>query len=181
SGGSATGHEITSKLAAMVAAESRIEVRERASMASRWRARERCHGVLTDGGAIGAAATVLATGGAAALWRRTTNPWGAIGAGPVLGAAAGAYLAALEFCQFHPTALALPGTPHDGVLITEAVRGEGATLLDASGRRLNDELAPRGAVTAAILARLEADGTPDVKLDLRGLDPARFPNVFSSL
>ena len=61
------------------------------------------------------------------------------------------------------------------------MRGEGATLLDASGRRFTDELAPRDAVTAAILARLEADGTADVKLDLRGLDPARFPNVFASL
>ncbi len=67
--------------------------------------------MLTDGGAVRAPATVLATGGAAALWRRTTNPWGAIGAGPVLAQAAGADLADLEFCQFHPTALALPGTP----------------------------------------------------------------------
>ena len=181
SGGSQTGHEITSKLAAMVDAEPRVEARERTSALALWSDGERCLGVVTDRGPIASAATVLATGGAAALWRRTTNPWGAIGAGPVLGAAAGADLADLEFCQFHPTALALPGTPHDGLLITEAVRGEGATLLDASGRRFTDELAPRDAVTAAILARLEADGTPDVKLDLRGLDPARFPNVFSSL
>ena len=99
----------------------------------------------------------------------------------MLAAAAGADLADLEFCQFHPTALALPGTRFDGLLITEAVRGEGATLLDAAGRRFTDELAPRDAVTAAILDRLEADGTAAVKLDLRGLDPARFPNVFASL
>ena len=181
SGGSQTGHEITSKLAAMVDAEQLVEVRERTSALALWSDGERCMGVITDAGPIASAATVLATGGAAALWRRTTNPWGAIGAGPVLAAAAGADLADLEFCQFHPTALALPGSPHDGRLITEAVRGEGATLLDASGRRFTDELAPRDAVTAAILARLEADGTADVKLDLRGLDPARFPNVFSAL
>ena len=181
SGGSQTGHEITSKLAAMVDAERRVEVRERTSALALWSDGERCLGVLTDAGPIASAATVLATGGAAALWRRTTNPWGAIGAGPVLGAAAGADLADLEFCQFHPTALALPGSPHDGQLITEAVRGEGATLLDGSGRRFTDELAPRDAVTAAILARLEADGTAAVRLDLRGLDPARFPNVFSAL
>jgi L-aspartate oxidase len=181
SGGSQTGHEITSKLAAMVDAEERVEVRERTSATALWSDGERCLGLVTEGGEIAAAATVLATGGAAALWRRTTNPWGAIGAGPVLASAAGADLADLEFCQFHPTALALPGTPADGLLITEAVRGEGAALLDASGRRFTDELAPRDAVTAAILARLEADGTADVKLDLRGLDPARFPNVFSSL
>ena len=162
SGGSQTGHEITSKLAAMVAAEPRIEVRERTSASALWSDGERCHGLLTEAGPIAAAATVLATGGAAALWRRTTNPWGAIGAGPVLAAAAGADLADLEFCQFHPTALALPGTRFDGLLITEAVRGEGATLLDASGRRFTDELAPRDAVTAAILDRMEADGAGSV-------------------
>ncbi|MGC1164650.1 MAG: FAD-binding protein, partial [Solirubrobacterales bacterium] len=110
-----------------------------------------------------------------------TNPRGAIGAGPVLAAAAGADLADLEFCQFHPTALALADSPFDGVLITEAIRGEGAKLLDAAGERFTDELAPRDAVTAAILDRMHADGAPDVKLDLREIDPARFPNVFASL
>jgi L-aspartate oxidase len=181
SGGSATGHEITSKLAAMVAAEERITVRERASMTALWSDGERCYGVLADGGRIPAAATVLATGGAAALWRRTSNPWGAIGAGPTMAAAAGADLADLEFCQFHPTALFLPGSRFDGLLITEAVRGEGATLLDATGRRFTDELAPRDVVTAAILDRFEADGAEAMRLDLRDLDPGRFPNVFASL
>jgi L-aspartate oxidase len=180
-GGSQTGHEITSKLAAMAAAEPKVEVRERTSAAALWSDGERCHGVVTDAGAVSAAATVMATGGAAALWRRTTNPWGAIGAGPVFAAAAGADLADLEFCQFHPTALALPGSRFDGALITEAVRGEGATLLDAVGKRFTDELAPRDAVTAAILDRMEADGVPSVRLDLRGLDPSRFPNVFETL
>ena len=181
SGGSATGHELTSKLAAMVAAEARIEVREHTSATALWSDGERCYGLLTDSGGLTAAATVMATGGAAALWRRTSNPWGAIGAGPTMAMAAGADLADLEFCQFHPTALFLPGTRFDGQLITEAVRGEGATLLDAGGRRFTDELAPRDAVTAAILERLDADGTAAVMLDLRGIDPARFPNVFASL
>ncbi len=180
-GGSQTGHEITSKLAAMVAAEPRISVRERTSAVALWSDGERCHGLLADAEPVGAAATVLATGGAAALWRRTSNPRGAIGAGMVMAAAAGAELADLEFCQFHPTALALPGSRFDGLLITEAVRGEGATLLGAAGRRFTDELAPRDAVTAAILDRIEADGGSSVKLDLRELDPARFPNVFDSL
>ncbi|HET6999164.1 MAG TPA: FAD-dependent oxidoreductase [Solirubrobacterales bacterium] len=181
SGGSQTGHELTSKLAAMVATETRIEVRERTSALALWSDGGRCHGVITDSGPIGAAATVLATGGAAALWRRTTNPRGAIGAGPVLAARAGAELVDLEFCQFHPTALALPDSRFDGVLITEAIRGEGAKLLDASGERFTDELAPRDAVTAAILDRMQADAAPDVALDLREIDPARFPNVFASL
>ncbi len=180
-GGSATGAELTSKLAAMVAAQERIEVKERASALALWSDGERCHGVVTDTGPVAAAATILATGGAAALWRRTTNPRGAIGAGPVLASQAGADLADLEFCQFHPTALALPGTPHDGVLITEAVRGEGAKLLGAAGERFTDELAPRDAVTAAILEQMRLDGTAAVELDLREIDPARFPNVFASL
>jgi len=180
-GGSQTGHEITSKLAAMVAAEPGISVRERTSAVALWSDGERCHGLLTNDGSIAAPSTVLATGGAAALWRRTTNPWGAIGAGPSMALAAGAELADLEFCQFHPTALALPGNRHDGLLITEAVRGEGASLLDASERRFTDELAPRDAVTAAILDRIEADGTDSVQLDLREIDPGRFPNVFESL
>ncbi|MEZ5077404.1 MAG: FAD-binding protein [Solirubrobacterales bacterium] len=181
SGGSQTGAELTSKLAAMVAAEARIEVMEQTSATALWSDGARCHGVITDRGPVAAAATVLATGGAAALWRRTTNPRGAIGAGPVLAAAAGADLADLEFCQFHPTALALPGTEFDGLLITEAVRGEGATLLDAAGKRFTDELAPRDAVTAAILARIDEEGSESVGLDLRGIDRARFPNVFHSL
>jgi len=180
-GGSQTGYELTSKLAAMVAAQERIEVMERASALALWSDGERCHGVITNAGPVAAAATILATGGAAALWRRTTNPRGAIGAGPVLASLAGADLADLEFCQFHPTALALPETPHDGVLITEAVRGEGAKLLGADGERFTDELAPRDAVTAAILEQMRADGTAAVQLDLREIDPARFPNVFASL
>jgi L-aspartate oxidase len=181
SGGSQTGHEITSKLAAMVASEPRIEVRERTSATALWSDGGRCHGVIGDAGPIAATATVLATGGAAALWSRTTNPRGAIGAGPVLAALAGADLADLEFCQFHPTAIALPGSRSDGALITEAVRGEGAKLLDAAGERFTDELAPRDAVTAAILDRMHADGAGQVRLDLREIDAARFPNVFASL
>jgi L-aspartate oxidase len=181
SGGSQTGHELTSKLAAMVATEERIEVRERTSATALWSDGERCHGVISDAGPIAAGAPVVATGGAAALWSRTTNPRGAIGAGPVLAAAAGADLADLEFCQFHPTALALPGSSFDGVLITEAIRGEGAKLLDAAGERFTDELAPRDAVTAAILDRMQAEATTAVMLDLREIDPARFPNVFASL
>jgi L-aspartate oxidase len=180
-GGSQTGYELTSKLARWVDAEERVEVKERTSAVALWSDGERCHGVITGGGAIAAPATILATGGAAALWRRTTNPRGAIGAGPVLASLAGADLADLEFCQFHPTALALPGSEHDGVLITEAIRGEGAKLLGADGERFTDELAPRDAVTAAILEKMRSEGTASVDLDLREIDPARFPNVFASL
>ncbi len=144
---------------------------EETSALALWSDGDRCAGVVTDAGPIAASATVLATGGGAALWRRTTNPWGAIGAGAVIAHAAGAALADLEFCQFHPTALALPDNEHDGALLTEALRGEGAELLDAAGRRFTDELAPRDQVTAAILDRMEVDGADHVRLDLRSLAP----------
>ena len=179
-GGSETGRAITSRLAELVAADARIEVLEGVSAVALWSDGSRCCGALTDTGNVLAAATVLTTGGGAALWSRTTNPRGAIGAGLVLASAAGAELADLEFCQFHPTALALPGTRFDGSLVTEAVRGEGAVLLDSAGRRFTDELAPRDQVTAAILDRMEADGTGFVWLDLRQLSAERFPNVFAT-
>ena len=179
-GGAQTGRAITGRLAELVAAQPRVEVLEETSAVALWSDGSRCCGVVTDAGAVAARATVLATGGGAALWQRTTNPWGAIGAGAVLAHAGGADLADLEFCQFHPTALALPGSEHDGTLLTEALRGEGAELLDASGRRFTDELAPRDQVTEAILDRIEADRADHVRLDLRPLDAERFPNVFAA-
>ena len=179
-GGAQTGRAITGQLAELVAENQRVRVLEEASALALWSDGRQCAGVITDAGTIAARATVLATGGGAALWRRTTNPWGAIGAGAVLAHAAGAALADLEFCQFHPTALALPGSGRDGTLLTEALRGEGAKLLDAAGRRFTDELAPRDQVAAAILDRMEADGADHVMLDLRPIPPQRFPNVFEA-
>ena len=180
-GGAETGRALTSRLARLVAEHELIEVLEGASALALWSDGRRCDGVLTDRGAVRATATVLATGGGAALWQRTTNPRGAIGAGAVLAHAAGADLADLELCQFHPTALALPGGELDGWLITEAVRGEGALLLDAAGRRFTDELAPRDQVTAAILDRMAADATGAVDLDLRPVPMERFPTITRTL
>ena len=180
-GGSQTGRALTARLAELAEAHPAIEIVEGTSAVALWSDGERCAGVVTDRGAIAATATVLATGGGAALWERTTNPWGAIGAGAVLAHAAGAALADLELCQFHPTALSKPNDPHDGALLTEAIRGEGAVLLDAAGRRFTDELAPRDQVTAAILDRSEADGTDCVRLDMRMVEPGRFPNVVAML
>jgi L-aspartate oxidase len=180
-GGSQTGRALTDRLAQMAAADPAIEVQEGTSALALWSDGNRCFGVTTEAGAIRARAVILATGGGAALWQRTTNPWGAIGAGPVLAHQIGAELADLEFCQFHPTALSAPGSESDGSLITEAVRGEGATLLDASGKRFTDELAPRDQVAAAIGDRMRADGTDHVLIDLRAIEPTRFPNVFATL
>ena len=123
---------------------------------------------------------LLATGGAAALWSRTTNPPGSFGSGLMLARAAGAELADLEFVQFHPTAIAgVPG--REGFLISEAVRGEGATLHDAAGERFVDELQPRDAVARAIHRRLAESGDRSVFLDMTGVDPERFPNVVAAL
>ncbi len=180
-GGAATGRRITERLTELAAANERIQLIEKTSAVALWSDGERCHGVITDAGAIRARSTILATGGAAALWARTTNPWGAIGAGPVMAHAAGTELADLELCQFHPTALAAPGSSHDGLLVTEAVRGEGATLLDANGERFTDELAPRDEVTLAVLDRMKRDGTDHVLLEMRKLSETRFPSVFEAL
>src|SRR5215218_2032352 len=180
-GGAGTGRRITERLAALAAEDDRIDVLEGRSAVALWSDRERCHGVVTDEGRLAARATILATGGAAALWARTTNPWGAIGAGAVMAHAAGAELAELELCQFHPTALSAPGSKYDGLLVTEAVRGEGATLLGADGQRFTDELAPRDQVTLAVLDRMKADGTDHVLLDLNAISEERFPNVFEAL
>jgi L-aspartate oxidase len=180
-GGAATGRRITERLAELAADDDRIEVIEKTSAVAVWSDGDRCYGLITDAGPLQAKATILATGGAAALWSRTTNPWGAIGAGPVMAHAAGADLADLEFCQFHPTALSAPGTEADGLLVTEAVRGEGAKLLGADGERFTDELAPRDAVTLAVLDQMNRDGTEHVLLDMRELTEARFPSVFASL
>jgi L-aspartate oxidase len=180
-GGAGTGRRITERLAALAAADDRIDVMEEASAVALWSDGRRCYGVITESGRIPARATILATGGAAALWARTTNPWGAIGAGPVMAQAAGADLADLELCQFHPTALAAPGSDADGLLVTEAVRGEGATLLDAAGERFTDELAPRDEVTLAVLDCMRRDHSDHVLLDMQMLSEARFPNVFEAL
>ncbi|MGC2374630.1 MAG: FAD-binding protein, partial [Solirubrobacteraceae bacterium] len=129
---------------------------------------------------VAARAVVLSTGGAAALWSRTTNPPGSIGQGLLLAHAAGAPLADLEFVQFHPTAV-IGVQGREGFLITEAIRGEGATLHDSAGERFVDELAPRDEVSRAIQARMHESGERSVSLDMREIDLALFPNVVGAL
>ncbi len=179
-GGSATGRHVTAALFSLVQAHELIDVRPRSTALRLWVAEGRCVGLVTDGGQISAAATVLATGGAAALWRRHTNPPGAIGAGLVLAADAGAALADLEFMQFHPTALVSPGEM-DGFLVTEAVRGDGARLLNAAGERFVDELAPRDEVARAIHEQLRESREQAVRLDMREVPAERFPNIVEAL
>jgi L-aspartate oxidase len=180
-GGSATGRRVVRQLSALVAEEPLITVFEGARARALWRSEERCRGLVCDDGRIvSARAVVLGTGGAAALWSRTTNPPGSQGIGLLLAHGAGASLADLELLQFHPTAvIGLPG--REGFLITEAIRGEGATLHDSGGERFVDELAPRDEVSRAIQLQLEETGERAVGLDMRAIDPAHFPNVVAAL
>jgi L-aspartate oxidase len=126
---------------------------------------------------------ILASGGAGQLYRHTTNPGVATGDGVAAALRAGALLGDVEFYQFHPTALAVPGN----FLVSEAVRGEGAVLLDANGRRFmtdwhpDGELAPRDVVARGIARQMAAqDGAP-VLLDATALGAdylaERFPAI----
>ncbi len=184
-GGSATGRRITRHLSALVAEHPSIDVLEGRRAVGVIGIDGRCKGVFLDGAnaranRVASAAVVLATGGAAALWARTTNPAGATGGGLLLAHAAGAALADLELVQFHPTAIAAPNGG-DGFLITEAIRGEGARLLDARGERFVDELAPRDEVARAIQHLMTDTGARSVALDMREVDPGLFPNVVDAL
>ena len=128
--------------------------------------------------------TILATGGLSRLYSRSTNPYTATGDGIALAWQAGARLADMEFIQFHPTALSLPG--EDAYLISEAVRGEGAHLLDVNGTRFMPEvhplaeLAPRDVVASAIFKRMQETKSP-VFLSLRHLENETLLERFHSI
>jgi len=129
-------------------------------------------------------ATILATGGLSRLYSRSTNPYTATGDGIALAWQAGAKLADMEFIQFHPTALAIPG--EEAYLISEAVRGEGAHLLDANGVRFMTEihplaeLAPRDVVASAIFKRMQETGN-NIFLSLRHLKNDTLAERFHSI
>ena len=169
-GGAETGRAITAALARAVRDEPMITVAEDVRVLGLWREGTHCVGVLTEAGPLAAPATLLATGGYAALFARATNPRGSLGDGLVHAYRSGAALADLELVQFHPTALL-----DDGFLLSEALRGEGALLLDGGGRRFTDELAPRDVVARAIAARGQAG------LDLRPIERERFPGLMTTL
>ncbi len=123
-------------------------------------------------------AVVLATGGYGALWRHTSNPLGARGQGLAMAVRAGAQLRDLEMAQFHPTSLDARLDPMP--LVSEAVRGEGAILIDAQGEPLPcDNLASRDIVSRAVWAELTAGG--QVFLDARDALGERFATVFPGI
>ncbi|ORV82645.1 L-aspartate oxidase [Mycobacterium interjectum] len=136
-------------------------------------------------GIVSAPAVILASGGLGHLYGATTNPDGSTGDGIALALWAGVPVSDVEFIQFHPTMLYGGGAGGRRPLVTEAIRGEGAVLLDSQGNSVTagvhpmGDLAPRDVVAAAIDARLRETGDPCVFLDARGIAgfEARFPTV----
>ncbi|OUC12778.1 MAG: L-aspartate oxidase [Alkalinema sp. CACIAM 70d] len=188
-----TGRAVVSTLANHVLARDNIQIFSPAFVLDVWMEAGQCRGVCLVYQKqihwLAAKAVVLATGGGGQVFAQTTNPKVSTGDGVAIAHRAGAILRDLEFFQFHPTALTQPGAPR--FLISEAVRGEGAHLIDKTGRRFAfdyhpaGELAPRDVVSRAIFSHLQKTETDPasahVWLDLRPIPPDRihhrFPNI----
>ena len=199
-GGDATGAEVQRALEEAVARDPGITLVEHALVLDLLRGADgRAAGVslhvLGEGspdgvGAVLARAVVLATGGMGQVFSATTNPAVSTGDGVGLALRAGAVVTDLEFVQFHPTALWLGAAARgQQPLVSEAVRGEGAVLVDAAGKPFMQgvhelaDLAPRDVVAKAILRVMQAEGLDHVWLDARGLGPEllerRFPSILA--
>ncbi len=194
SGGDSTGHEIARTLQEAAARHSSLTFQSFAAVTDLL-----FHdGVVTGAVAydrkrrqhisIHSRAVLLATGGAGQLYASTTNPPVATGDGIGMAYRAGAEVADIEFIQFHPTALYLPGRPC--FLLSEALRGEGAILRNLAGQTFmhryhpQAELAPRDVVSRAIVAEMQATSTSHVLLDLTHREATwirhRFPRIYET-
>ncbi|MGV0850099.1 L-aspartate oxidase [Mycolicibacterium phlei] len=185
-GGDATGAEVQRALNGAAAA---LDIRHNHVAVEILHEAGAVTGVLVlneDGlGVVHAPSVILATGGLGHLYSATTNPDGSTGDGVALAMWAGLPVSDLEFVQFHPTMLFDGHNCGRRPLITEAVRGEGAKLVDSQGRSVTEgvhpmgDLAPRDVVAGAIHARIEETGASCVFLDARGIDgfAERFPTV----
>lgn len=196
SDGDATGAELARCLAAQLRMCEHLRVFEHCfaldliTAAGNGRSDHRVLGAITHHPRYGlqlvwAKAIILAAGGAGQVYRETTNPRVATGDGLAMAYRAGAVIADVEFMQFHPTTLYIAGATR--ALITEAVRGEGAYLVDRDGRRFmpeyheQAELAPRDVVSRSIIAQIARSDEPCVYLDVRHLDQENFRGRFPSL
>jgi L-aspartate oxidase len=188
--GDATGHEVMRAMIAQARSKLDADIWPNTFTIDLLTHEGRCRGALVWHAHHGrtfvwAKQTILCTGGAGQVYRETTNPEVATGDGLALAYRAGAELRDMEFMQFHPTVLYIAGGSRS--LITEAMRGEGARLIDATGRRFmpdydeRAELAPRDVVSRAIVEQMEKTRQPSVFLDLSHLDAAsvrkRFPGI----
>jgi L-aspartate oxidase len=194
--GDATGRELSRTLLAACRTDARIRMFDRCfaldlvTAGTSARGEDRVLGAITHHPKYGlqiiwARATILASGGLGQIWRETTNARVATGDGVAMAWRAGAVVADLEFMQFHPTALYVAGAGR--FLISEAVRGEGATLVDRAGRRFMQgrhplaELAPRDIVSRGIVEHLAETQDPNVFLDARSLGSRGFADRFPGL
>lgn len=193
-GGDATGKGITEALANDVRNDENITVQENAlAVELLVNSDNECKGLILFNELTGeheivyTSAVILATGGMGQLYKYTTNPDGATADGIDLAYNAGAILQDMEFIQFHPTALALSPTSKDRFLISEAVRGEGAKLIDKEGHEFMSkysdrrELAPRDVVTRAIFNEMREEHTSNMFLNATLIDKSklfkRFPTI----
>jgi L-aspartate oxidase len=188
--GDATGHEVMRAMIAHAQSTLNADIWPNTFTIDLLTHEGRCRGALVWHAEHGrtfvwAKQTILCTGGAGQIYRETTNPEVATGDGLALAYRAGAEMRDMEFMQFHPTVLYIAGGSRS--LITEAMRGEGARLIDSAGRRFmpdydeRAELAPRDVVSKSIVAQMEKTRAPSVFLDLSHLDPdrvrKRFPGI----
>jgi len=188
--GDATGREVMRAMAQRVLQTTNVNTWENTFLIDLLTHERQCVGALVWNRQHGktliwAKQTVLATGGAGQIYRETTNPEVATGDGLAVAYRAGAELRDLEFMQFHPTVLYIVGSSRN--LITEAMRGEGAHLVDRHGHRFmpeydeRAELAPRDVVSRAIVAQMEKTRHPNVYLELTHLDPRRVRDRFPGI
>ena len=188
--GDATGKEIMRAMIAHTRERQHTEIYEETFTIDLLTYEGRCRGAVasTRGGKpylIWAKETILCTGGCGQVFRESTNPRVATGDGHAIAFRAGAVMRDMEFMQFHPTVLYIAGSSR--TLITEAVRGEGAYLIDSAGHRFMGEydprleLAPRDVVSKAIVSQMEKTQSPCVYLTMKHLDAAhvraRFPGI----
>jgi L-aspartate oxidase len=188
--GDATGREIMRAVICRTRQLPNIDIWENAFTVDLLTHEGRCRGaiIIAAGGQpvmVWAKETILCTGGAGQVFRESTNPAVATGDGSSLAYRAGVQLRDMEFMQFHPTVLYIAGSSRS--LISEAVRGEGAYLVDLQGERFmpqydaRAELAPRDVVSQAIIRQMQKTQHTNVFLDLSHLDPElmrrRFPGI----
>jgi L-aspartate oxidase len=192
--GDATGKEVCDKLIHNVLNKKNVEIKERTFAIDILTSDGKCNGVLAydeDSGKLKVYASpnvVCATGGYGQLYEYTTNPEVATGDGTCMAYRAGATLMDLEFVQFHPTVLYHPD--NKSFLISEAVRGEGARLINAEGKRFMQEyhelmeLAPRDVVARSIFKEMKKTNSSNVYLDITFKDSEyikkRFPTIYST-